>query len=404
MSRGVRNTKERKTLMSNDCQSVNHPRIPDEEFAQRIARIQKALAKQNLDGLLVFGHEAEPADIRYLSDYWPSFETAGVLIPATGEACLLIGPESRTYAGAHSRLKTIRQLMDFRESSLPDYPGSTLMTWRDLFSEFRIHSLGITGYTMLPTPIYRHVVDTLGGDRVRLEDRIIRDLRMVKSENELAIHRRAYRMAEAGLQAAIRAARPGMTEIELVAEAEYAMLKAGAETTGYPIWCCSGPRSKQAISRPTHRRLQSGEIIQLCVGARLEGYSSSVGRALIFGKPSPEIQRFVDTGLAAEQKALEIIKAGRTGAEITAHVHDYIRAQGYGESILYGPAHGTGLMECEYPFIESSLSMPLVPNMVFGIDVFIATPEYGLRIEDGIVVTTGGVEELSSHRRELIVL
>ncbi len=381
-----------------------HPRIPDEEFAGRITRIQEALDRRGLDALLVFSHEAEPADVRYLSDYWPSFETAAVLVPARGRACLLIGPESRVYAASRSRLKDIRQLMDFRESSQPEYPGSKLLKWPELLAEFKVRTLGVTGFAMLPAPIYRHLAEALGAGNVKPDDQIIRDLRMIKSANELALHRRAYRMAEAGLEAAIQAAKPGMTEIELCAEADYAMLKAGAETTGYPIWCCSGPNSNQAISRPTHRRLQAGELIQLQFGARLEGYSSSVGRVLHFGKPSAELQRFVETGLTAARKTMEIIKAGRTGAEVTAHVHGYIRDRGYGACILYGPAHGTGLMECEYPFIESSLELPLAANMVFDVDVFLAAPDYGLRIEDGVAVTETGVEVLSSHRREFIVL
>ena len=379
-------------------------RIPNEEFAQRIVRAQAELSKRKLDGLLVFASEAEPANVRYLSDYWPSFESTGVLIPASGKPCLLIGPESLTFAKARSRISDIRRLIDFRESSQPEYPGSKLIAWRDLLAEFKIKRLGITGFAMLPVPIWQKITNILGAENVIPEESIIADMRMVKSPNELKLHRLAFKMSEIGLEAVIKAARPGMTEIEIVAEAEYAMFKAGAETTGYPIWCCSGPNSNQAISRPTHRRIQAGEIVQLCAGARLEGYSSSIGRALVLGKIPDELKKFITVGLEAEKRTLEIMRAGRTGAEITKYVHDYIRQQGYGDSILYGPAHGTGLMECEFPFIESNLQMRLVPNMVFDIDIFLYTPHYGLRIEDGVVVKEGGVEEMSSFRREVIVI
>ena len=124
----------------------------------------------------------------------------------------------------------------------------------------------------------------------------------------------------------------------------------------------------------------------------------------MLGKIPDELKKFITVGLEAEKRTLKIMRAGRTGAEITKHVHDYIRQQGYGGSILYGPAHGTGLMECEFPFIESNLQMRLVPNMVFDIDIFLYTPHYGLRIEDGVVVKEGGVEEMSSFRREVIVI
>ena len=73
-------------------------RIPDSEFVERVARVQALMARDGFDILLCYGNEAEPQFVRYFSDYWPSFETAGVLIPQKGDARLLIGPESYTYA------------------------------------------------------------------------------------------------------------------------------------------------------------------------------------------------------------------------------------------------------------------------------------------------------------------
>jgi len=74
------------------------------------------------------------------------------------------------------------------------------------------------------------------------------------------------------------------------------------------------------------------------------------------------------------------------------------------EGILYGPVHGTELMECEFTFIESSLQMKPAPNMVFDIDIFLYRPQYGLRIEDGVIVTQTGGEEMSGFRRKIIIL
>ena len=99
---------------------MNIPFIPDCEFAERIRRAQVAMAKENYDAILCYGNEAEPQYVRYFSDYWPSFETAGVLIPVEGEPMLLIGPESFTYASDRSKIAKIRLLKAFRESSEPE--------------------------------------------------------------------------------------------------------------------------------------------------------------------------------------------------------------------------------------------------------------------------------------------
>ena len=100
----------------------------DMEFKSRIDKVQKILKNDTLDAVLVFSTESEPAGVRYFADYWPSFETTGVLIPREGSPSLLIGPESMTYSKAHSKLENIIRMKDFRESSQPDYPGTKLTT------------------------------------------------------------------------------------------------------------------------------------------------------------------------------------------------------------------------------------------------------------------------------------
>ena len=85
-------------------------------------------------------------------------------------------------------------------------------------------------------------------------------------------------------------------------------------------------------------------------------------------------------------------------------VHGFITDKGYGHTILYGPAHGCGQMECEFPFVETSSDFALEENMVFMVDVFLAERTMGFRWEDGIVVHDGAAEELSSFGRRINVL
>ena len=126
--------------------------LTKQEFADRVARAQAAIAPTDLDAVLVFSTESEPAGVRYFSDYWPSFETAGVLIPRSGEAALIIGPESLTYASSRSVLPNVIQVMDFRESSQPDYPGSTHPDWKKIFGMFNVKNWGSPVSTCSPIP------------------------------------------------------------------------------------------------------------------------------------------------------------------------------------------------------------------------------------------------------------
>lgn len=380
------------------------PVIPEAEFRTRVERLQSVLAETALDGILVFSTECEPAGVRYFADYWPSFETAGVLVPRQGEPLLLIGPESLTYAKARSKIASIVRMKDFRESSQPDYPGSRLTGWRELLSGLRIGRLGVAGWHMLPQAIYAGMADAVGAGNLCCADDLVRRLTLRKSPAELACLREAARISELGFAAVLANIRPGMTEAQLAGIAAGAMLAQGAEATGYPIWCCSGPNSNQAISRPTHRPVETGEIVHFSVGAKVSGYSASLGRPVVLGHCPDPVRKFLKVGLDAENLTFDLMRAGTPAADVARRVHGFITDQGYGDAILYGPAHGCGQMECEYPFVETSSDFVLEVDMAFMVDIFLSNPEMGFRWEDGVVVTDGASEQLSSFKRELIVL
>ena len=97
--------------------------IPDSEYKARIRRFQANLRKARLDAALVHGNEADFANVRYLSEYWPTFEAGGVFVPAKGQPVLIIGPESETYAKQRSKIRRIVKMVEYRESAEPEYPG-----------------------------------------------------------------------------------------------------------------------------------------------------------------------------------------------------------------------------------------------------------------------------------------
>lgn len=382
--------------------------IPVEEFHDRMKRIQKELVKRNLDALITFGNEAEPQNVRYLCDYWPAFETAGVIVPKEGEAILCIGPESLTYAKGRSKIKKIRQLLEYRESSEPEYPGVKLTTFKELFKEVShgkgIRRLGMAGWAITSIPVYEGIKYALGkGELVKADDIII-EMRKIKSPNEIAMIKEAFKASQAGMEAVLNEIRPGMTESEVVGVAQGAMYSAGAEYEGHPQYVLSGEHSNHAIGRASHRKLKKGEIIQLDIGARVGGYSSSIGRPIYFGKIPRNIRRLFEIGLRSEEIVMESIKEGIVAKEVARIYTDFIKKNGFGNWLLYGPCHGLGLMECEHPWIESNSEFVLKENMTFEVDAFLHNQRMGTRWEDGIRVTCKGVEVLSKIKREIIEL
>lgn len=383
---------------------MNEYGFTDEEFKNRIEKVQSLLKDDILDAVLVFSTESEPAGVRYFSDYWPSFETAGALICKTGEPVLLIGPESMTYAGSRSRIKDIVRIKDFRESSMPDYPGSKLASWQEILGSRGIRKLGVSGWHMLPATMLKNIEEVAGSGSVSDADPLIRKVTLTKSQSEIKCLKEAARISELAFKAILENIKPGMTEIQLAGIAAGTMLANGAEATGYPIWCCSGPNSTQAISRPTHRKVKEGEIIHFSIGAKVSGYSASLGRPVVLGKCPEETRKFLQTGLDAENMTIELMRAGIKASDVAQKVHAFITERGYGDTILYGPAHGCGQMECEFPFIETSSNLILEEGMTFMVDIFLAEKNMGFRWEDGVVIRNGAAEELSSYRRQLNIL
>lgn len=387
--------------------------IPREEFSQRIFKLQESMKQQGLDLLLAYGNEAEPQFVRYLSDYWPSFETAGVLVPAEGEAMLLIGPESMTYAADRSMLGQIRELKAFRESSEPEYPGKKLDTFESVIGECMqgrtLKRFGVAGLSLMTVGVHDALIEALekiGNVSFEKVDALISDLRMIKSENELACMREAARVTRLTFDYVLENIRPGMTESQVVGLALGKMHELGAERESYPMWVLTGDGSNQAISRARHKVISAGDLTHIQIGARVAGYASSIGRAVVFGKATAQQKELIEAGYAGQRAVLDVLRSGVPAADVAKHYVKEMEKIGYGNWLLYGPCHGNGLMEGEAPWIETSSDWILKENMTFCLDIFLGNNQLktGLRMEDVIRITDIGVEELTNYPRKLYEL
>ncbi len=386
------------------------PSIPKAEFAKRWEALQKLMVRDDIDIVIAHGHEADPANVRYLSDYWPLFETGGVAIAKTGDPILLIGPETLTFAQTRSPIKNIMQLLEYRESAEPDYPGMPLASFEDVIKAVagrkKVAKIGIAGMSIVPSTIYEAIRKAARGVKAKVvrADDLLSEMRTVKSKNELACMKEAFRISEEATEVVLGEMKPGMTEQEVVGIAQGAMYARGAEYEGHPTYVLSGKASTHAIGRPSPKVLKPGEMIQLNIGALYNGYSSSVGRPVCFGKMPAKMRELVEVGLEAHYKTMDFMKAGVPAAEVVIKFEEFIASKGYTDYLLYGPCHAIGLMEVERPWMETSSEYPLEENMTFQVDTFLYTKSFGLRWEDGVRVTKSGVELMSDKFLEVIEL
>ena len=389
---------------------MNLPSIPLSEYKERIVKVQTAMKQEGYDLLLCYGNEAEPQYVRYFSAYWPSFETAGVLIPSEGTPLLLIGPESFTYASDRSKIPEIRLLKAFRESSEPEYPGKKLDTFPSVFREVlgnkTITRFGVAGLPLMTIGVYEALAEGLkefGDIKIEKADEIVNRIRMIKTENELACMRAAAEITRKTFDYVLKNIRVGMTEQQVVGLALGKMHELGAERESYPLWVLTGKGSNQAISRPRNKEIEKGDMTFLQIGARVDGYASSIGRAVVFGKATPEQKELIEVGYRAQADAIGMMKAGVLASDVAKFHIENVTKMGYGDWLLYGPFHGNGTMEGEAPWVETTADFLLEENMTFCADIFLgsAEKEIGLRVEDVICVKKDGVENLTNYPREL---
>jgi len=234
-------------------------------------------------------------------------------------------------------------------------------------------------------------------------DEVLFKVRMIKSPNELNVMRRAYEITERCHSEALEYAEPGRMEWEIEAKAKAAMALLGAEGPAYPIWVCSGPRTNQGLSRSTDRRIGRNELVQLSIGVKYQGYCGNMCRPFVIGEIPRNARRLMEAGLEAENAVIDAMGPGVESIQVHRVFEKILHKHGFGrEFTLYGPAHGTGLQECEGPWINEESRFKLQPGMVFNVDIWLSDGEIGLRWEDGVAITEKGVEQLSTYRREII--
>ncbi len=383
-------------------------RIADKEYQDRVKRFQANIRAAGLDAALVHANEADFANVRYLSEYWPTFEAGGVFVPAKGSPVLIIGPESETYAKGRSKIKKIVKMVEYRESAEPEYPGIPVASYKDVarmaMGGAKLKKLGLVGYSIMTLPVFNRLQADLPGVKLVKADETLVSLRVIKSPMELRLMRKAFEISEIAVEAILNEMKPGMTELQVIGIAQREIYKHGGEYEGHALYCFCGKATNNAISRPTHNKIRKNEVIQINIGARVGGYSSSVGLPVSFGKLPERKKRLVEFGLVAHLKTMELMKAGKPAAQVVTEYEDFVTKSGFRKYMLYGPCHGIGMMEVERPWMESTSTYDLAENMTFQVDTFFQDKDFGLRWENGVRVKKGGVEKLSQRFMKIVEL
>lgn len=386
---------------------MNRICIPDYEYKERIARAAAMLRERNLDVMVVCSTESDYANARYFSGFWPVFERAGVAISANGDAALLVGPESDVFAKDFGKIDKVFVLREFRESADPSYPELTPSTFRDVFKAIGVSGdcikIGLGSYVECTLPIFEGLKDNYPKAEIVKCNDIMVNLRKIKSENEIACLREGFRIIEHATDEVIRNLKPGVTELQMVGIAQKVIYEHGAEYEGLPMYVFSEESTRHAISRSRYREIKKGDIVQLNLSAKIDGYSPSIGLPVVMGKLEGERRELVEFCLKMHDWTESQLKAGVMASDVAKNFYRLYCENGFEKNFVYGPCHGTGMIEVEAPWMETSTDYLLEENMTFQIDTFISGPTFGCRWEKGIAIKKDGCESYTDYLKKGII-
>jgi Xaa-Pro aminopeptidase len=400
--------------MGDGSMDIADYRIAESEYRDRWSNLREEMIENRCDLVFVYGDDhsfSGAGDIRYLCDYAPHIEPAVIVMSKRGDPVMVTGPECKDYALAESSIKEVFAVAEF---AIPgqEYPFTDLT---DFLSTVRkiikgpvsaIKKVGVIGMKSMPSPFFVTLKELFENAVFVSADPWITRLKMIKTEKEIKIIRRAFEIAQAGMEACIKAARPGITEIEIAAEGEYVMRRMGAEGTGIDTIVGSGPNARLILPRSTGRKLEQGDRISLAIGPRFRGYHGQVGRPVILGGDVPQdLAHAMKVSAEALELTREMLKPGAVGEEVESAGRSHVKKNGLGDYYVYSSCHSVGTVEAEEPVLGPGSRLVLEPNMVFNIDIplFLA-PFGGFRFEDGFLITKEGNIKLTGLPLEPVML
>jgi Xaa-Pro aminopeptidase len=232
---------------------------------------------------------------------------------------------------------------------------------------------------------------------------LLRPLRMIKDEREIALLAEAARRTDETWEEFLTFSITGLTEWE-VRDRLLALLAARGLQ---PVFCNvgSGPNGASPHQTASERVIGPGDAVVCDWGGTLEGYNSDVTRTAHVGEPSPEFVRAYEAVLAANQAAFKAVRPGVPCQEIDRAARSVLTQAGYGDAFIHRTGHGLGLSVHEEPYLVEGNTLPLAEGMVFSDEPGVYLPgQFGIRIEDTIVCTADGGRRLNEATRTLRVM
>jgi Xaa-Pro dipeptidase len=373
--------------------------FPVEEYEARVARIRKLMSEQGIDYLVAWSGPGDTANVRYIANFESWWGHSFVVVPASGDLVFLtdaIFHGEPMHSNVH--MTWIKDVRPLEHAHSAKAPKNLVDEIADIVragggSSARV---AVAGLENCPQRFAQRIDERLGKANVVSGSKLMYDVRAIKSPREQAIQREACRIADAGLMAAIDAAKPGVSEIELAGIVHGTVFGMGAESL-YTLQVGAGARGALKNCRASSRKLVDGDILALDVVLSYHGYHTDTHRSVMIGKPSELQLKMLDGTLAVEDAVVPHIKPGVTVAELQEIGRKEIRKWGLEQYYYDFLGHGCGLTLVERPMMFPGSTEVLEAGMTFYLEPMVVVHNLATACNENLVLVTETGCEFFSH-------
>jgi len=319
--------------------------------------------------------------------YFTGFNGATALIVSQdGEGVLYVSETN--FEQAKHEVKSVRVEKLVRGENLFQKICQTVKV--SVNNKLSVDSISVESWRFLAKNVGSEDFLTVSGD-------VVRDLRAVKSFDEVELIRKACRIADVGISVACEVIEPGVSEQEVVTEVEYAMRKQGSNGVAFDTIVSSGVNSAFPHGSCRDRIIMDGDLVVVDLGAIVECYRSDISRTVVAGKISSKQREIYGIVKAAHELAVNAICAGVTAVGVDAVARAFIGRAGFGDCFVHNVGHGVGLDVHEAPVLGPCSKDVLKEGNVATVEPGIYVVGFGgVRIEDTVRVTRDGVEKITN--------
>ncbi len=242
-------------------------------------------------------------------------------------------------------------------------------------------------------------------DASPLLDGLLRDMRAIKSPDELAKLRQAQEITEAAYRHILPRIQPGVAEQDLALELEFFMRKNGAESVAFDLIVVSGAKSSMPHGVPDGKLVEKGDFVTMDTGAVVGGMHADMTRTVAVGAVTAEQREVYDIVLRAQLAAIAAVCDGVPCSEVDRAAREVIARAGYGPCFGHSTGHSVGFEIHEEPNFSPASADIARSGMVITVEPGIYLPgRFGVRTEDMVLVTPDGCQNLTRAPKELVIL